>query len=268
MTHLIRRYGSFSSAGLQVLLTYRSSCLLAIVTNAIGLLVQLCVWRAIYEATSTSLAGYSLAQITSYVLISNTLYIALDNRVDDEIAADVMRGDIVIHFLRPVNYLATRLFAALPVMLMNLVLVSLPVAVIGALSFGLQTPAPADCALFACSACMSLVIGFALNAMVGALAFVTTNIWGARLIKSAVIGLLSGYVIPLSFLSPGLQGAAALLPFQSMINTPVNLFLGHYSGVNEVLAALGQQALWGLVLLAACLRLWDTLAGKLELNGG
>jgi ABC-2 type transport system permease protein len=268
MSHLIHRYGSFSSAELQVLLTYRSSFLLAIVTNAISLLAQLFVWRAIYGATSATLAGYSLAQVTSYVLISNMLYIALDNRVDDDIAADVMRGDIVIHFLRPVNYLATRLFAALPVMLLNLVLVSLPVAALGAMSFGLQAPAPADCALFACSACLSLVIGFALNAMVGALAFVTTNIWGARLIKSAVIGLLSGYVIPLSFLSPGLRGAVAWLPFQSMINTPVNLFLGHYSGVDAALATLGQQALWGSVLLAACFWLWDTLAGKLELNGG
>lgn len=266
---LLRRYHLFSLHGLQALLAYRAGFALAIVTGAIGLLAQLYLWRAIYGGDGGAvLAGYTLEEMTTYILMSNLLYLALDNRADHEIAADIMRGDIAINFVRPVNYPVLKFFTSLPVSLTNFALVGLPLCVAGALLFGLRAPSPLDGALFAASATLSLLVSFLINALVGAVAFGTTNIWGVQMIKTALVGIMSGYLIPLSFFGETLQRIGALLPFRQMIAAPLALFLGKYEGAAGALAILAQQALWVALLSLLCAVVWRLLARRLEVLGG
>ena len=268
-TRALRRYHLFSFHGLQALLVYRAGFALAIVTGAIGLLAQLYLWRAIYaSAAGGALAGYTLADMTPDVLVGNLLYLALDNRADHEIAADIMRGDIAINFVRPVSYPVLKFFTSLPVSLTNLVLVGLPLCAAGALLFGLRAPSALDGLLFGASAALSLLVSFLINALVGAVAFGTTNIWGVQIIKTALVGILSGYLIPLSFFGATLQAVGALLPFRQMIAAPLTLFLGKYDGVWGALAIIGQQALWVLLLAGLCALVWQRLARRLEVLGG
>ncbi len=267
MRRFLSRYYLFSLNGLQAVLSYRASFVLAIVTSAIGLLAQLYLWRAIYGQNPT-LAGYSLADMCSYLLMSNLLYLALENRVEHEIAADVMRGDIVVHFVRPLNYPMMRFFSALPVMLSNIVMVGLPVCLLGSLLFTLHWPGPGDLALFVLSTGLSLVISFLINALLGAAAFVTTNIWGLQIMKAAVVSILSGYLIPLAFFGETLGKLARLLPFSSLIDAPLTLFLGKYHGAGQAAELLGLQLFWVLALALLCALVWDRLAGRLDIMGG
>lgn len=264
-----RRYHLYALHGLQTLLSYRISFALTAVTSGASLLAQLYLWRAIYQQNpGAALAGYTLADMSSYLLMSNLLYLALDNRVEHDVAADVMHGDIVVHFVRPVNYTVLRFFSALPVMLCNFFVVGLPLCLLGALCFGMRWPAPADLALFALSAAMALAISFLINTLLGTAAFVTTNIWGLQIMKTALVGILSGYLIPLSFFGPTLRTVAAWLPFPSMLYAPLTLFLGKYQGWADAGAILGLQAFWVLVLALACAALWRRLAARLEILGG
>lgn len=267
MRALVRRYHLFSLHGLQALLVYRTGFALAIVTGAISLLAQLYLWRAIYAGNAV-LAGYTLAEMTTYVLLANLLYLTLDNRADHEIAGDIMRGDIAIHFVRPVNYPLLKFFTSLPVSLTNFALVGLPLCAAGALLFGLRAPSPVDGALFCVSAALSLLVSFLINALVGAVAFGTTNIWGVQMIKTALVGILSGYLIPLSFFGDTLQRIGALLPFRQMVAAPLALFLGKYEGAAGALSILVQQALWVALLSLLCALLWRHLARRLEVLGG
>jgi ABC-2 type transport system permease protein len=269
MMRFLARYYLFSLHGLQAQLSYRAGFMLTIVTSGISLLAQMYLWRAIYgQQPGALLAGFSLDEMSTYLLVSNVLYLMLDNRVDHEIAADVMRGDIVVNFVRPLNYPVLKFFTSLPATITNLLFVGLPLCLAGALLFGLRLPAAGDFALFCLSAAMSLAIGFLINAMVGALAFVTTNIWGLQMMKSTLVGILSGYLIPLSFFGPGLQRIAALLPFQSMIYSPLSLFLGKYHGAAGAAAILGAQLCWVLLLALACAALWRALGARLDVLGG
>lgn len=269
MMRLCARYLVFTLHGLQVQLGYRSAFVLGAVTSAIGLLAQICLWRAVYaQNPGAPLAGYTLAEMSSYVLMANLLYLMLDNRADHEIAADVMRGDIVVAFVRPLNYPVAKFFACLPASIGNLLFVGLPLSAAGALLFGLQLPGPAGAALFCLSAALSLVVAFQINAMVGALAFATTNIWGVQVMKTALVSILSGHLIPLSFFGPVLQRIGELLPFRAMIDAPLRLFLGKYEGAAGAAAILGMQLFWVLALSLACSLLWRALADRLEVLGG
>jgi ABC-2 type transport system permease protein len=115
---------------------------------------------------------------------------------------------------------------------------------------------------------MALAISFLINILLGTAAFVTTNIWGLQIMKTALVGILSGYLIPLSFFGPTLRAAAAWLPFPSMLYAPLTLFLGKYHGWAEAGAILGLQAFWVLALALACAALWRKLAARLEILGG
>ena len=269
MTTTLRRYGLLTACALQAQLAYRASLVLTLVASATSLLAQLYLWRAIYGADGHAvLAGFRLADMTSYLLFSNLLFLMLDNRVDHEIAADIMRGDILIHFVRPVSYTVQKFFTSLATVLSNGVLVGLPLCALGAVLFGLTMPRGPDVLLFAVSATLALLIGFLLNACVGALAFVTTNLWGIQMMKTATVGILSGYLIPLSFFSPPLRQVADWLPFQSMIHTPVALLLGKAGGLGAAFALIGQQLCWVLLLGAACAALWRQLGKRLDAVGG
>jgi ABC-2 type transport system permease protein len=267
MRRFFARYYLFTLHGLQGVLSYRAGFALAIVTSSIGLMAQLYLWRAIY-AQNAMLAGYTLADMCTYLLMSNLLYLALENRVEHEISADIGRGDIVVHFVRPNNYLVMRFFSALPIMLSNIVMVGLPVCLLGSLLFSLKFPGPGDLALFAASAMLSMLTGFLINTLMGVAAFVTTNIWGLQVMKTAVVGILSGYLIPLAFFGGALGQWARLLPFSSMIDAPLTLFLGKYHGAAEVAGLLGLQLFWVLALGLVCALVWDRASGRLEVLGG
>jgi ABC-2 type transport system permease protein len=269
MMRLLARYYLFTLHGLQAQLSYRAGFLLTIVTSGISLLAQIYLWRAVYgRQDGVALAGFTLAEMSSYLLVSNVLYLMLDNRVEHEIAADVMRGDIVVNFVRPLNYPVLKFFSSLPATITNLLFVGLPLCAAGALLFGLRLPGACGFGLFCLSVAMSLAIGFLVNAMVGALAFATTNIWGVQMMKTALVGILSGYLIPLSFFGPVLQRVGALLPFQSMIYAPLTLLLGKYDGAAGAAAILGAQLFWVLALALACAALWRALGARLEVLGG
>jgi ABC-2 type transport system permease protein len=269
MTFPLSRYYLFTLHGLQAQLSYRGGFLLGIIAGAVGLLAQICLWRAVYgQDPGAVLAGYTLAEMSTYVLVANLLYLMLDNRAEHEIAADVMRGDIVVAFVRPLNYPVAKFFACLPVSIGNLLFVGLPLCVAGAWLAELRLPDAAGAALFCLSAALSLAVGFLINAMVGALAFVTTNIWGVQVMKTALASILSGHLIPLSFFGPTLQRIGELLPFRALVDAPLRLFLGKYDGVAGAAAILGMQLFWVLVLGLACAARWRALAGRLDVLGG
>jgi ABC-2 type transport system permease protein len=269
MSGVLTRYAMFTVHGLQVLLSYRSAFILSILTCGVNLLAQLYLWRAIYGGDpGTVLAGFTLAEITTYVLLGNALFLVLDNRADYDIAADIMRGDIIVNFVRPVNYPVLKFFTCLPVMLTNLALVAVPVCLLGGALFGLEAPTPVNALLFAVSVLLSVATSYLINAMVGAVAFVTTTVWGVQMMKTAVISILSGYLIPLDFFGPAWQRIAACLPFQSLVHAPLSLYLGKAGGMAGIASTLGTQLLWVLVLGLLCALLWRQAVDRLEVLGG
>lgn len=269
MTHSFSRYAVFTQAKMKALLSYRSSFALAIVANGLSLLANMYLWRAVYgKSTTLVLSSYDLPQITNYVIASSLLYITIDSGIEHEISADIMRGDIAFGLIRPVNYILLNFFSSLSKVLFNFFLTALPVCTAGIFLFGLRPPSSGDLALFGVSAGLSIVINFLINIIVGFLALVTTNNWGLHVMKTAIVGILSGHLIPLSFFGEAAQKVVRILPFASLINAPVTLLLGRYSGTGAALAILAGQISWAVLLALLARVLWTRLATRLEVAGG
>ncbi|MDH6128374.1 ABC-2 family transporter protein [Kitasatospora sp. GP82] len=265
----LRRYAPFTAASLQGLLQYRATFLINALTAATAVGVQVFLWRAVYAGRSGGMpGGYDLPHLTTYVLLAQVLGLMQANRVDEEVSGEVQRGDIAVSLLRPVSYPLARFAAGLPVSLTNATLVAVPVVVLYALLLPLSVPSPQGALLFGCSAALSLVIGFGVNLLVGLAGFVTTNIWGVRIVKDSVVAFFAGQVVPLALMPGPLAAVAQALPFQGMVDGPLRLLLGRYHGPLEAASILGVQLAWAAALSALAALAWRGAVRRVEVLGG
>ena len=101
----------------------------------------------------------------------------------------------------------------------------------------------------------------------GLLSFKITNMWGLTQIMNAIVRLLSGALIPLTFFPDIIAEIFKYLPFGSMISTPTLIYLGKLNGM-EMLQALLLQAVWILVFFGLSKWIWSKLIKHLTILGG
>src|SRR6059036_3247013 len=116
MTHCsaavaMKKYWHVINIGIQNTLVYRVTFLFRATFALIPLAAVLFLWRAIYAGKEGGgqVAGYTLAQMTSYYLLV-TIVDALTavNEDDWQIAADIKDGNISQFLLKPIDYLTYR----------------------------------------------------------------------------------------------------------------------------------------------------------------
>ncbi|MGH9157078.1 MAG: ABC-2 family transporter protein [Acidimicrobiales bacterium] len=78
---------------------------------------------------------------------------------------------------------------------------------------------------------------------------------------------LSGMYVPLVFLPDGLASVAALLPFASMLQLPVEIFLGRHPGPGAA-GVIALQVAWAAVLLGAGRLVLARAVRRVVVHGG
>ena len=83
----------------------------------------------------------------------------------------------------------------------------------------------------------------------------------------ATTRFFSGQFVPL-WLFPGLLGKVAyILPFRSILFTPLSIYIGVLSG-GEITQAIGLQLLWLAILLIISRWLWERVQMRIVSQGG
>lgn len=85
------------------------------------------------------------------------------------------------------------------------------------------------------------MINFYFNICFGFSAFVFKNLWGSNLLKNSLVAFMSGSLIPLVFFPKLIADLLHLLPFSSLVYTPVMIVIGKYS-IAQICQALALQA--------------------------
>src|SRR5438067_7431462 len=127
----MRKYWHVINIGIQNTLVYRVNFLFRAVFGLIPLMATIFLWRAIYagQAAGGEVAGYTLAQMTSYYLLV-TIVDALTavNEDDWQIAADIKDGNISQFLLKPIDYLSYRLCLFISGRITYLAVAAIPLA--------------------------------------------------------------------------------------------------------------------------------------------
>jgi ABC-2 type transport system permease protein len=264
------KYWHIINIGIQNTLVYRTNFLFRSVFGLIPLFATISLWRAIYAGKEGDVAGYTLAQMTSYYLIV-TIVDALTAVTEDDwqIAADIKDGNISQFLLKPIDYLYYRLCLYGSGRLVFTACAFLPVSIF--LFFQREhfvlPPDWAALGWFALSITMTALLQFFISFTMALLAFWVLEVSTFIFILFAFEYIASGHLFPLDILPASLAQALHYTPFPYQLFFPVNIYLGRVTGA-ELHQGLIIQACWVVATYCLARFVWSRGIKKYSAVGG
>lgn len=260
-------YWDFIRIRFLTMLAYRVNYYSGILVYTLNIGVYYFTWQAIYGGKE-ELAGFTAAQMTTYVAVSWMARAFYFNNLDREIATEIRDGTIAIQFIRPYNYLLVKMMQGFGEGLFRFTLFMIPGMIIAVLLFPVQLPtSPVSWVGFLVMLFFSFLINTQLNILVGLMAFFIENNDGLMRMKRVVVDLFSGLLIPISFFPGWLVSIMNVLPFQAITYLPGSVFTGRIAGTG-ILEVLGIQVIWFVILLAPMIIVWRAARVRLFVQGG
>lgn len=272
MSKKLRIYLPFTLNQLKSQLAYRGAFYLYILVSMFSSFISYYLWMAIYKnAVSSSLGGMTQNEMVIYVFMVYVTSSVVTISISDWISDDVVKGTVAMNLIKPLDYRLSLIFRGLGDMVYRFlapgVLVWIGLALYKVFVLKMPPAGPVEIGCYLLSCVMSFFIYVLFDFCFGMISFFTTYIFGMMLAKDALLGFLTGQLIPLSFFPHGIQKIFEFLPFSSMVYTPVMIYLGKYHG-SELAFVLARQAVWILLLYLLGSLIWKQVTKRLIVLGG
>jgi ABC-2 type transport system permease protein len=230
-------------------LTYRAAAMAGLLTNLFFGFLRAAVLIALYQQQPV-VAGMSIEDAITYTALAQGTIAYLSIFGWSEVMRSVYTGEVATDLLKPMSYFNFWLAQDIGRAMSNLLLRGVTIVLIYALIFEITVPTGLSQWLaLAVSLLLGLLVSFAFRFWINLAAFWTPNATGISRFAFGLISIMSGFVMPLRFFPDWFVTICELTPFPSMVNTPVEVYLGLLHGP-ALLQALLLQLLWFMILLA------------------
>ncbi|MDD6039312.1 MAG: ABC-2 family transporter protein [bacterium] len=264
-----RKYFSLTRAGILDSLQFRLSLIFTVVGNLLYLLLIYYLWRAIFASVdSPVINGMTFSDTMVYLVFASALFNFMEMWIVWTVGREIQEGKIVIDLLRPMNYLTYIFFRGFGEVVVKFLLTFLPTAIVVFFVSDGAIPVGTNLIYFAISVCFSLLINYYINFFVATICMHTESIWGINIMKEVIVGILSGATVPLAFFPQAFRSIAMVLPFQTIINSPLQLLLHPEYTAVQCLQILGLQLIWLVVLRLLAEWFFRVSLKKITVNGG
>lgn len=270
--HSKNLYSGFFRAGAQGALAYKLNFLGYFIGESLYCFVMYFMWKSVFEASGeNTFMGFTMLDMTIYVFIANIVVFLTNTDSTQMLAEEIRDGSIIMRMIKPVNVDLSILATELGDKVALSALVFLPVIfgieiyrylVLGYMAFNLGL-----FLAFIFSTILSYILAFYLNLIFGYLAFWLMNIWGFTILKTSIISFFSGAFIPIAFFPGVVKEIFELLPFSSMVYTPVMVYMGKLTGM-QLMWAYIKQIVWVLVFIGVAKLIWNWAEKRLAVQGG
>lgn len=267
-----RTYRPFTRAGIQEAVTYRANFICFLIGEIMSAFIMYFVWKAVFlSSDSETFMGFTMEDMVVYLFITFlTGYLTYSDGAF-AVGEEIVEGSIAMRMIRPCSFESCFLFQELGNRLISVSMIFAPMVI------GVELYRYFTCGevrfniifflLYIVSLLIAYMISFYFNVCYGFMAFFFKNLWGTTLIKEALVGFLSGAVVPLAFLPAGLATVLNILPFASLSYTPVMIYMGMYS-YTEIAWRIGLQLFWLIVMFGATKLIWRSAVKHLAVQGG
>jgi ABC-2 type transport system permease protein len=264
----VRSWLAFFVAGWRRYSAYRAATLAGAVTNTVFGVVKASITVAAVGSAGGAIAGYDARAASTYSWLVQGLIATVALFGWDELAQRVRSGDVAVDLARPVDLQGSMLAADLGRGAYLLVpRAALPLTV-GALFYGLRLPGdPLAYLLGALSVVAAVTISFACRFAVNLVAFWVVELRGVQTLYLVATNVLSGLIVPVAWFPGWLGALAAVTPFPSMLQAPVDILSGRVSGWDAA-RTLAVQLVWVAVTLALGRVVLARAGRKLVVQGG
>jgi ABC-2 type transport system permease protein len=260
-------YLAVARLGFRRQFAYPQAALWGLITNLFFGMLRVAVLAALFGQTP-QVAGYTVQDAITYTGLSQALIMALALFGWTDLMRTVHRGEIVGDLLRPHDLLAFWAAQDAGRAAGQFVLRGLPMLALFAGVWGATFPAGVEgWTLTVLSLLLAWACGFAFRFVVNCAAFWSPDAVGIGRFAWAVLGLGSGFLMPLAFFPDWLRRALAWTPFPGMMNTTVEVWLGLRTGA-AALTGLALQLGWALALFALAALVLSRGLKRLEAAGG
>lgn len=235
--------------------------------TAAAIFIYYFLWKFVFQEQE-SLAGFTMAEMTTYVIVARMLSSQFGGGINMEFAEWVYEGNIAVELLRPVSLFFTLFAKRVGEFFFFVLFKGIPITVLCTLLLkGTPPHSAVNLLLFVVSVCISIGIMFFMEFFVGLCSFYTYGKWGLALTKSALLTILSGGIVPLALMPRWMGSFLDYMPFAGMVSVPVNIYLGKYS-LSESVQFIGIQIFWVVILWCAVRMFYGHVIKKVVVQGG
>lgn len=264
----MRLYWEVARTTARRMATYRAATLAGVFTNtAFGFILSYVLLAVLRERGR--IGGFDAVDAVTYTFAAQGLAMPVGVFGNDlEQSERILTGEVAMDLCRPYDYQGWWAAVALGKASFYAWARGVPPFLAGALVLSVRLPSrwwiwPA----FLLSATLAVGLAFATRFLVQLSAFWIIDVRGPNQVVWITGGFLSGMFVPVVLFPHWIQPTVRALPFASMINTPVEIFLGRHRG-GALLAAYGLQVAWLIVSVLAGRWVLARATRKLVILGG
>lgn len=248
----LHTFGALVSRDIQVTLTYRAWLFWLLLGNLPVPVISLLVWQGV-AALGAELPVAQNYLVTYFVLVA--LVNMLTSCWSAGFLADSIRlGDLASWLVRPCSTHLNGVANNVAEKIAKLVLM-VPMVGVLALVMHRQVRLPTDPLRwlgFLLAIVLGSVITYAIDVLIGSLAFWVEEVSGLLRARTLVAGVLSGSVVPLALMPALLQPALAVQPFRFAVSFPLEVLLSPTGTGAGFALSVG----WAVALTVAAVLIW------------
>ncbi len=248
--------------------TYRAATLAGIFTNSVFGFIRLGVLLAAIAAAGGTLGGYGPQEASTYVWLGQAFLAPVAMYAWSDLADRVRTGEIAVDLARPLDLQLSWWVRDLGRAAFALPTRGLAPLLVGALTVGVAlsetwTSYPLGLVSLLLGVSVSFLCRYGMNLV----AFWTLDVKGFLNLYILVLGLLSGFYLPVHVFPGWLQAVAFASPFPAMFQAPIDVMSGRVIGPAAWQVIAGQAG-WviGLIVLTRVV-LWRATR-RLVVQGG
>jgi ABC-2 type transport system permease protein len=259
--------GQLTRLSLKQQTTYRTALYAGLATNLFFGLLRAALMIALY-AGKTEVNQLTLQDAITYVGLTQGLIAFLMIFGSTDIMQTVYSGQIGSDLLKPINLYTFWLAKDAGKSLVNLAGRGVLFMLVYGLFFKIALPESiAQWILLLISLALCWLVSFSWRFLVNLAGFWSPDARGVARIGFTVSAILSGFIMPLPLMPGWFIKLCYLTPFPSMVNTPVEIYLGVIT-TSSILNALGLQLVWLVFLALACQVVLRAGVRRLVIQGG
>lgn len=264
----MRLYWEVTRTTARRMATYRGATFAGIVTNSVFGFVQAYVLLAVWDERP-AIGGFDAVDAVTFTFVVQGMLMTVGIfGGDQEMAERIHSGEVAVDLCRPYDYQGWWAAVAYGKGSFYAWARGIPPFVIGALVFDMRLPPePWMWPAFLVGVALAVGVGFCLHFLLQTCAFWLVDVRGLSQLGAITALTLSGTVVPLVLFPDALESVLRALPFASMMQLPVEVFLGKHAGLDLVGVYL-IQAVWIAALAAAGRLVLARAERKLVVHGG
>lgn len=255
MNILLKKIWRLFALNWSVSLQYRGDLFLWLLTVAITPLISMALWYAVAKNASS---GPTPDETITYYVLAIIVSVATSAWDGFFLSQEILRGDIVQRLIKPVppfwGFITANLSGkVLQFSILLPILAFILAAFPGSLSA--LTRNPLNWLLFFSSLVLAMILAFTLDMAFGLIAFWLEDAAQLRWYKETLQMITSGILIPIAVMPKSAQVFANILPFRSILTTPIEIVTDRLDP-QQLTYAFSTQLIWIVIITGAMVIMW------------